>query len=129
MNLNRKQAAFLLSNYPALTEHLELRRENILEGYRQSAVAGGRSGSDHSDPTAKKAVLLLEESGLAKMLALVRQWIDEKLPPGARPLLLTVWRVGRFGWSWVAKEQCTEVKKCQDEWESLVEDMLSFLLT
>ncbi len=129
MDLNSKQAAFLLYNFPALMEQIELRRENILEGCRQSAVAGGRKGSGHSDPTIKKALLLIEDSEMVKTLSLVRQWIDEELPPVARPLLLSVWRVGKYGWSWVAKDQDEGVKACRDGWESLVENMLSFLIT
>lgn len=126
-HLNKKQAAFFLANYPALCENLESQRENIIEGYRQSAVAGGRGGSLHSDPTARKAILLLELSDLITILRLVRQWIDCELIPNRRPLLLSVWRLGKYGWQHVAKERCMGVVQCQEWWQQLTESLLTYL--
>ncbi|GAB6178979.1 hypothetical protein JCM14036_02980 [Desulfotomaculum defluvii] len=126
-DMDKQRVAFFLANYPVLWANIESQRENIIERYRQSAVAGGRSGNQPSDQTAKKAIQLLEISELMAILNLVRQWIDYELIQKARPLLLAVWRVGRYGWDSVAKDLNAEVWRCRDQWQQLTESLLHYL--
>lgn len=125
--INRKQAAYILSNYPSLYEEMENAREDILHGYRQCAVAGGIRGSGYSDTTAKKAILLVESTEMNRLVKLVGEWFDNGLHPRYRPLLLCIWRVGKYGWWTVAKNLKQEECKCRLRWEYLTSQLASYL--
>jgi hypothetical protein len=127
MPLNKKHAAYLLLNYPALSEWLENRRKDILQGSRQGVFAGGNRGSGHSDPTARKAVLLLEDRHIRDMLEQVSQWIDTGLEPADRPLLLMLWRLKTAGWYLVAKCLGWEVLQCRGRWETMTNNLTDHL--
>lgn len=119
----------MLMEYPSLKEHLEEYQESILHGYRQTAVAGGIHSNWHADPTAEKAIRLVNDNALNRLLPLVGEWIDKELPQDHRPFLLSVWRWHQnSNWFTVAKKNRMGVKECQDRWKLLVESLLSYLV-
>ncbi|MBO8183433.1 MAG: hypothetical protein H0Z28_11685 [Archaeoglobus sp.] len=126
--LTPKQAGYLLSRYPLLFEQLENRREDILEGYRQGAVAGGRkSVGSYSDPTAKKVMLLMDNNNIFELISMVGDWIDNELPPESRPFLFSMWRYGRFGWELVSKDLGQGEWLCKLQWITLTTQLADYL--
>jgi hypothetical protein len=127
MLLTPQQASYFLANYPALSREYQNKREDIIQGYRQGAIAGGIKPSGHSDPTAKKAVLLMDNSETEAILDNIRLWIDTKLPQKDRQLLIITWRLGSFGWHWVAKDLGMEVDYCRRRWKALTQQLAAHL--
>lgn len=76
-------------------------------------------GSGTNDPTARRGIAYAEAREELQRLALVRPWIDERLPPADRPLLIDVWRYHKYGWRWVAKHVGLEAIECRERWDKL----------
>lgn len=121
------QAAYYLANFPSLSQQVYNRRDDIINQYRQEAFAGGNRQSGHSDPTAKKAILLADGLAVEDILYNVRLWIDTQLSPRDRPLLISVWRSRDYGWSYVGRELNTEVWRCQARWHTITIQMAAYL--
>lgn len=122
------RAKYLLENYPALWAQARGEVEDALEGNRGPGfVEVNRDQGGHSDSTAARAAKLLEANILAGDLNRVRMWIDTRLPPEDRPLLLAVWRARNLGWWWVARELRREMARCVDRWNQLCNDLQEFL--
>lgn len=122
-----REASYFLYNFPGLSEAAAEKRADILEQGRQGAFAGGFRGGGTPDPTAYRAILLADGSELERILSQVGQWINFEMPPKDRPLLLAAWRLGRFGWHWVAKDLKVEVWQCRFQWDKLTAGLAAYL--
>jgi len=88
----------------------------------------GRTGQGiHGDPTANRAIRLLEAGALEDKLRRVREWLDTKLDSDDRPLLLAIWRQGIYGWYWVSRELQIGVIDCQARWDRLCGELANWL--
>ena len=125
--MNAKQAGYFLMNYPSLTQAAHNRRDDILNQGRQEAFTGGIKPSGHSDPTAKKGILLADGNELEVILRQAYEWINNELSPHDRPLLLAVWRLGKYGWYYTAKDQGREVWQCRYRWENMTAALAAYL--
>ena len=76
-----------------------------------------------SDPTGNKAVALAALHDQLNRLNVVRQWIDHRLPPGDRRLLISVWRYHEFGWLTTARNTGLGVSECKRRWNRLTTDL------
>lgn len=101
MKVTPKIAEYLLRFYPSLFEQARSKSDDALIGGSHGDYAGanrkGRGG--HADPTAQRALGLLEANDLSANLALVRRWIEVEVTLEDRPLLLAVWRMRDWGFS------------------------------
>lgn len=93
-------AAYLLANLPRLMREAEEAREAVLYGggHGEAVIfAGGRSGG-HGDPTARRALLLLD---LAEREHLLRKVFDFccALSDEEKQVVVTKWRMPWLGWN------------------------------
>jgi hypothetical protein len=93
-------AAYLLANLPRLMREAEEAREAVLYGggHGEAVIfAGGRSGG-HGDPTAKRALLLLD---LAERERLFREVLGFccALTDEEKRVVVTKWRMPWLGWN------------------------------
>ncbi|MCL6558131.1 MAG: hypothetical protein K6U74_04880 [Firmicutes bacterium] len=124
-----KEAAYLLRHFPVLWEQACLMAENALEGGSHGDLTGtGRhpTGS-HGDPTARRALALVQARSLKSKLKLIEQWINTRLPPEDRPLLLAIWRYGWLGWPAVARELGRGAGECRRRWAVMVKGLTNWL--
>ena len=124
-----KAAAYLLKNYPVLWEQSHVMADDALYGRSGKEPGADRKAEGvHSDPTANRGIALYEAHSLADGLAQVRAWIDSRLPPENRILLIAIWRMISFGWGRVARETGRlGVGECQRTWGAMVENLAAQL--
>ena len=106
----------LLAQYPFLWNYLQSQRKEILYYYHSSSdVGSGVRSSFHSDPTAGRGIKLAQLGERKVKIILAGQWIDGKLRPEDRPVLIKVWRgCGLRYWEVV-------------RWQTMVHDLGAFL--
>ena len=96
--MNEKTAAYLLSQYPWLWLRSEYTRELILNKYHCSSdyTEDRHSNGSHADMTATRAIKLSKLSvkvPLIRLVELTGKWIDSKMDPNDRKILLHIWRL------------------------------------
>jgi len=129
LEMTRGMTEYLLRHYPTLFQQVRERAADAVEGGNHGDLSriNRRPQGGHSDPTARKALALLEAGDLAAQLSLIREWIDTLLAPEDRPVLLAVWRQGFLGWERAAREVGLEAVECQRRWSGMVTQLTGWL--
>lgn len=114
-----RQVETLLSEFPRFFETATNRRSSILYGGGSRVpFSGGSRRSGHGDPTANKALELVDLRGIIRLLVIVRKWLDTELESEDRQILIEVWR--HSSWETVARRCKREVLQCQSHWKQMV---------
>lgn len=125
--MTRGQAGYFLANFPQLSREVRSRRDDILNGCRQGeAYASGTRRTGHSDPTANKGILLADGSDLEQVVQAIGLWLND-LSPADRSLLLSTWRLRKYGWGHVARDLKWEVEHCRQRWTYLTRQLAEHL--
>jgi len=110
-------AATLLSRYPVLWDYLHRTQEDVLQEY-VAEHARRPPGGWPSNPTAKKAVRLVELAPLEKALRVTAAFIDTLAEPEQR-VLVAVWRNGSLGWFYVVRDTPYTWEECRRVWDGM----------
>jgi len=127
MTHDQERAAYYLANYPSLWAQVEdARQEVIHSSERGKAFAKVGGNLALSDPTARKAVMLVELMEKSRTLQAVPRFLETLSMPERR-LVLLVWRHGTAWRIWPVIAVRWLYGDAREAWRAIVERFALYL--